>query len=259
MATPHTESARHVLAALKVLSIPEDKRALIERGVTEMDQELHEWHTSAPQSLSATAFEIDDIGWTLPPAYGPRDMTPQHRRLVALLLRSKRQMSRHSLYREITGREPDEYEDERRSRYDPRSAAIKQMDVIVCEVRKRLAAARPELIECGLPSYINTVWGYGYRLDHEERLERKPSGEAKKTRIPDQASDILSLLVRAKGKFVSVNDIAAVAKFYRRHIPPRNGTENNVYALVSNQITTIRRHTGAEIEQDHDKGYRLVP
>jgi len=168
-------------------------------------------------------------------------------------------MSRHILYREITGREPDEYEDERRARYDPRGAAVKQMDVIVCETRKCLAKVRSELIESGLPSYINTIWGYGYRLDHEERLERKPNGEAKQKRLPDQASDILALLVRSKGKFVSVSDIVAVAKFYRRHIPPRNGTESNVYMLVSNQMTTIRRHTGAVIEQDRDRGYRLVP
>lgn len=243
---PHTEPGRHAMNVLKSLQIPDEPRRILERSVTEMDQELHDYQTQMAKPLSMSEPEIDDIGWTLPPAYRPREYSPQQRRLIAVLLRAKRVVRRPSLYREVTGRDVDVYEDERNQ--NARTAAIKQMDVMVHACRKALAEARADLLEANLPSYINTVWGVGYKLDVTETYGRRPG----KPRIilSRQETRIFDRLCHANGKCVALNDLFRAARFRETVRTPR------AY-LLQNLIHNIHRVTGREIEPA-GSGYKLV-
>lgn len=247
MATPYTESARSVLSALKALSIPEDKRALIERGITELDQELHELHTGMAQPISVADMALPQLLPDLPAEYLPDLYTPFQRRTMALLLEvGERGISRDDIF-EALGRDPG-------APFHGRTAPVKQVDVIVSRCRQVLNKARKNLEAKGLPSYINPIFGRGYVLQSKPRpltLSTEVSRRFKTGALTRQQVRVYERLKAAKGKPVSERELIDAACF-------RGGNVTPGHELLQRAVTRIRVKTGARIDRGPNHSYRLV-
>lgn len=152
---PHTEPGRHAMSVLKSLNIPEEPRRLLERSVTEMDQELHDYHTHLSSPLSMT--NATGLIETLPPAYAKAKLAPQEHDLVLLLHRNKgKVVSRDAIL--------NQFYFDRNQRSCDDEAMPKIVDVRKCTAAQKLKRIKRILIKAGEPWRIETFYGRGFKL-----------------------------------------------------------------------------------------------